>query len=100
MKVESEGFARSKIVKIRPMITNQKAIKKLAIEMANDYENNTKTRVSKDFLKQVDEITYWVTMQMVRTQISDKGMTLKTCDWGDRVVHRGRELDRKEESNV
>jgi hypothetical protein len=100
MKVESEGFARSKIVKIRPMITNKKAIKKLAIEMANDYENNTKTRVSKDFLKQVDEITYWVTMQMVRSQVADSGMTLKTCDWGDKVVHRGKKLDREEESNA
>jgi len=79
------------------MITNQKALKKLAIEMANDYDDNSKTRVSKDFLKQLEEVTYYVTMQMVRTQISDKGMTLKSTDWGDRVVHRGKEIDRKEE---
>jgi len=79
------------------MITNQKALKKLAIEMANDYDDNSKTRVSKDFLKQLEEVTYYVTMQMVRTQTSDKGMTLKSTDWGDRVVHRGKEIDRKEE---
>lgn len=82
------------------MITNKKALKKLAIEMANDYADNTKTRVSKDFLRQLEEVTYYVTMQMVRTQISDKGMTLKSTDWGDKVIHRGKELDRKEESNV
>ena len=79
------------------MITNRKALKKLALEMANDYDNNTKTRVSKDFLQQLEEVAYFTTMQMVRSQISDKGMTLKTTDWGDKVVRAGKELDRKEQ---
>jgi len=79
------------------MITNRKALKKLALEMANDYDDNSKTRVSKDFLKQVEEVTYWVTMQMVRTQTSDKGMTLKSTDWGDKVIRNGERIDREEE---
>lgn len=71
------------------MITNKKAIKKLALEIANEYDlGEEKTRVSKDFLEQVEKITYIVTRQLVRGNIG-KAMTLTSTNWGDKLIKDG-----------
>ena len=71
------------------MITNRKAIKKLALEIANEYDlGEEKTRVSKDFLEQVEKITYIVTRQLVRGN-SGGAMTLTSTNWGDKLIEDG-----------
>ena len=64
------------------MITNRKALKNLALEIANEYDlESEKTRVSKEFLDQIDQITYIVTRQLVRGN-SGKALTLTSTNWG------------------
>lgn len=68
------------------MITNRKALKNLALEIANEYDlGSEKTRVSKDFLDQIDQITYIVTRQLVRGN-SGKALTLTSTNWGDKLI--------------
>jgi len=78
------------------MITNRKALKKLALEIAEEYDlGSEKTRVSRDFLDQIDRITYEVTRAMVRDNVS-KAATLTSTAWGDKVLLSGKRVSQTE----
>ena len=69
-------------------LLNKQNIKQLALEAAKT-ENPDKTRISGDFISQLEDVVACVTIQMVRSQ-PIKGMTMKDTDWGHNVVQNGK----------
>lgn len=48
-----------------------------------------KTRISADYIKQLEDIVACVTIEMVRQQPYE-GMTLKDTDWGEAVINQAK----------
>ena len=66
-------------------LLNQKHTKEFILEMAEVYSPE-KTRVSKEFLTQVENVLSCVLVKMVANQYN-QGMTLKESEWGNEVIN-------------
>lgn len=71
-------------------LLNKQNIKALALDVATTYDPE-KTRVSMDFIKQLEDIVAAVVIQQVRGQ-DFTGATLKDTDWGDKVINNAKQV--------
>lgn len=71
-------------------LLNIKNTKELALQIAETYQPD-KTRISQDFLKQLENVVSCVVIEMVRSQ-PVAGKTLKDTDWGEKVVNNAKQV--------
>ena len=69
-------------------LLNKKNVKELALFAAEKYDPE-KTRISADYIKQIENIVACVTVEMVRQQ-GYTGMTLKDTDWGASIINQAK----------
>jgi len=69
-------------------LLNKKSVKELALQVAETYDPE-KTRISADFIRQLENVVACVTIEMVRQQPYE-GMTLKDTDWGEAVINQAK----------
>lgn len=69
-------------------LLNKQNIKQLALEAAQQYDPE-KTRISQDFINQLEDLVAIVTIQQVRSQ-DFTGMTLKDTEWGTAAIQQAK----------
>ena len=67
-------------------LLNKQNIKQMALEAAKTYDPE-KTRISKEFIEQLEDLVACVTIQQVLGQ-EYTGMTLKATDWGNDAIQQ------------
>lgn len=80
------------------MLINKKYTKEAALEFAKQHHPE-KTRVSSDFINQVNKVMEHVIEAMVRDN-DQSGMTLTKCDWADRQIRKGEQVRSSEVVSV
>lgn len=70
-------------------LLNKQNIKGLALEVATHYDPE-KTRISQDFIKQLEDIVTVIVIQQVNGQ-DYYGMTLKDTEWGSKVIAQAKQ---------
>ena len=67
-------------------LLNKKNVKELALEIAETYHPD-KTRISGDFIAQLEDLVGCIVVQQVCSQAYN-GKTLKDTDWGDAAIRQ------------
>lgn len=69
-------------------LLNKQNVKKLALEIAETYHPD-KTRISGDFMKQLENLVGCIVVQQVCSQAL-KGKTLGETDWADAAIRQAK----------
>ena len=67
-------------------LLNKKNVKELALDLAETYHPD-KTRISGDFIAQLEDLVGCIVVQQVCSQAYN-GKTLKDTDWGDAAIRQ------------
>jgi hypothetical protein len=73
---------------------NKQNCKALALDLAKKHHPE-KTRISSDFIDQLDTLVQHIIEAMVRDN-DQPTKTLMRCDWADRIIARGEEIHHNE----
>lgn len=77
-------------------LLNKKECKEVALKYAEEHQPH-KTRVSADFIRQLDELVDHIVEAMVRDNDCD-AKTLNSCDWATTAIKKGKKFrDNKNE---
>ena len=69
-------------------LLNKQNVKALALDIAKTYHPD-KTRISGDFIKQLEDLLGCIVVQQVCSQAL-KGKTLNETDWGDAAIRQAK----------